>query len=358
MAKTSASFTLMDYTDGISLVTGIDSNLPFTSLYDAEAEGTKLNPSWAGSTSLMLTPKVFKAGSSTSLLSSMTNIKWYRRTTGVTTWTAIAGDGTDGETVTSGTGVLTVKQDKLLGNNWQCEYKFTGTYTDPVLGIPLSVEMVATFSRVANGTSFVVARAYAPNGNTFRNGQNPATLTVKAELMRKTGNDTTDVSYKWEKSTNGTTWAATGNTTDTQTINAKDVDSFALFRCTITDNDASSDTHNQSFTTEGVAIYDVTDPYQAIIESSAGSFFKKDSTGSKTTTILVCKVYQNGEEIDSTGEELTYTWTKTNKDGTAVSFTPTAVAPDGTSIVETNKKAIKISSDSVDVKATFFCEVN
>ncbi len=34
MAKTSASFTLMDYTDGISLITGIDSNLPLTSLYD------------------------------------------------------------------------------------------------------------------------------------------------------------------------------------------------------------------------------------------------------------------------------------------------------------------------------------
>lgn len=27
MAKTSASFTIMDYTDGVSLITGIDSNL-------------------------------------------------------------------------------------------------------------------------------------------------------------------------------------------------------------------------------------------------------------------------------------------------------------------------------------------
>ena len=44
MAKTSASFTLMDYTDGISLITGIDSNLPLTSLYDTSNQ--TLNPSW------------------------------------------------------------------------------------------------------------------------------------------------------------------------------------------------------------------------------------------------------------------------------------------------------------------------
>ena len=34
MAKTSASFTLMDYTDGVSLITGIDSNLPFVCTYN------------------------------------------------------------------------------------------------------------------------------------------------------------------------------------------------------------------------------------------------------------------------------------------------------------------------------------
>ena len=70
MAKTSASFTLMDYTDGISLITGIDSNLPLTSQYDTTNQ--RLNPSWAGSTSLQLTPNVIKAGSSTNLVSSMT----------------------------------------------------------------------------------------------------------------------------------------------------------------------------------------------------------------------------------------------------------------------------------------------
>ena len=45
MAKTSASFTIMDYTDGVSLITGIDSNLPLVQLYDQEKK--MLNTSWA-----------------------------------------------------------------------------------------------------------------------------------------------------------------------------------------------------------------------------------------------------------------------------------------------------------------------
>ena len=71
MAKTSASFTLIDYTDGISLITGIGSNLPLTSLYDTSNQS--LIPSWAGETSLILTPNVMKAGSATSLLATMSS---------------------------------------------------------------------------------------------------------------------------------------------------------------------------------------------------------------------------------------------------------------------------------------------
>ena len=128
---------------------------------------------------------------------------------------------------------------------------------------------------------------------------------------------------------------------------------FAMFRCTITDTDQNSDTYNQKFTTEGVSILDLTDPYQAVIESTAGTFFKNNSG----STTLICKVYQNGVEVDVTGSSLTYTWTKTKADGTADStFSPTGVAHG--SIVASKKKAISISHDQVDVKATFFCSVS
>lgn len=357
MAKTSASFTLMDYTDGISLITGIDSNQPLTQLYNPNAaDGTnKLTPSWA-STPLLLTPKVMKAGSSTSLISTMTSKAWKRRIAGGN-WTAVV-SGSNGEEVNSTTGVLKVSENKLTDNIWQMDYKFEGTYTDPVLNLAFPVEITISLSRVANGTSFVVARAYAPSGNQFKNNL-PEKLTVKAELIRGTTTDTTLLSYAWEKSTNGTTWVAVTGSTNTLEIDADDVESFAMFRCKITDDDSTSDTSDQTFTTEGVAFYDVTDPYQAVIESTAGSVFKKTSDTTVTKTVLICRVYQNGEEYDTTGSKLTYTWTKTDKDGNAVSdFSPTGIAVEGEGIVATNSKAIEVSSNTVSVKATFFCEVS
>ena len=111
MAKTSASFTLMDYTDGISLITGIDSNLPLTSLYDTSNQ--TLNPSWAGDTSLQLTPVVRKAGG-TDVVSTMTAKAWKRRIAGSATWTTVT-SGSNGETINATSGVLTVSEDKQIG---------------------------------------------------------------------------------------------------------------------------------------------------------------------------------------------------------------------------------------------------
>jgi hypothetical protein len=348
MAKTSASFTLMDYTDGISLITGIDSNLPLTSLYDTSNQ--TLNPSWAGDTSLQLTPVVRKAGGS-DVVSSMTAKTWKRRLAGEITWSAVT-SGSNGETINATSGVLTVAQDKLTGDVWQIDYKFSGTYTDAVLGLDFPVEIVITLSRVANGTSFVVARAYATGGSQFKNSA-PSSLQIQAELIRGTTQDTTNLSYQWKKSINGIIWEdISGGTSSNLSVTPSMVDSFAMFKCSITDTDATSDTYNSSFETEAVSILDVTDPYQAVIESTAGTYFK-NGTGS---TVLVCRVYQNGAEIDPTGTALNYTWTKTDKDGSPVAFTPTAVAHG--SIVTTKKKAISVSHDDVTVKATYFCSVS
>lgn len=348
MAKTSASFTLMDYTDGISLITGIDSNLPLTSLYDTSNQS--LNPSWAGSTSLQLTPVVRKAGGG-DVVSTMTAKTWKRRVAGATSWATVS-SGSNGETINSSTGVLTVAEDKLSGDVWQIDYKFSGTYTDAVLALAFPVEIVITLSRVANGTSFVVARAYATGGSQFKNSA-PSSLQIKAELIRGTTHDTTNLSYQWKKSINGTVWEdITSAKTAIISVTPTMVDSFAMFKCTIKDTDATSETYNNSYDTEAVSILDVTDPYQAVIESTAGSYFKNGSG----STVLICRVYQNGDEIDATGTTLTYTWTKTDKNGSAVAFTPTAVAHG--SIVTTKKKAISVSHDDVLVKATYFCAVN
>jgi hypothetical protein len=131
------------------------------------------------------------------------------------------------------------------------------------------------------------------------------------------------------------------------------VDSFAMFRCVITDTDASSDTYDDTFTTEGVTILDMSDPYQVVIESTAGQFFKNNSG----STILKACVFQNGTEVDTAGTAFTYTWTMNDKDGNAVSgFSPTEATVTG--ITKGKKKAITVTHDMVTVKGTFFCSID
>lgn len=342
MAKASASYTIMDYTDGVTLLGAIEANLPRTVLYDTTTQ--KCNPSWAD-TSLQLTPKITKAGGTTDLVSSLKSSDWYRREAGGA-WVKVV-SGSNDETINGTTKVLSVSKDKMTGNIWQIEYKFVATYSDPVILLDLDYEMVITFSRVANGTSFVLARAYAPGGDMFKNGL-PATLSIVAELIRGTKHDTTDLTYTWEKSTNGSTWAVmSGKTTATITINADDVDSFAMFRVKIKDTDAQSETYNDTFISEGVTIIDVSDPYQVVIQSSAGQFFK-NNTGS---TVLTARVYRDGEEVDVAGSSLTYSWTMTDKDGANVSSVGGVTFPK-------SGKNLTVTHDMVNIKGTFFCEIS
>jgi hypothetical protein len=339
MAKGSASYTIMDYTDGVTLLGNIEANHVRTVLYDTTTQ--TYNPSWA-TTALTLTPKLTKAGSAVDLISSLVAGVWKRRLAGGV-WTDVV-SGSNGETIAPTTKILTVNQNKMTGNVWQVEYKFVAVYLDPILNVSLDYEMVISFSRVANGTSFVVARAFAPGGDQFKNG-NPSSLSIKAELIRGTTADTTSLTYAWEKSINGTTWTSVAGSTNTLSVAPSMVDSFAMFRCKITDTDASSDTYNTVFVTEGVSILDVSDPYQGVIESSAGRFFK-NGTGS---TLLTCRVFQDGTEIDIAGTLLTYTWTMTDKDGVAVTTAGSTTFPK-------TGKTLTVTHDMTSIIGNFFCE--
>lgn len=378
MAKTSASFTLMDYTDGISLITGIDSNLPLTQLYDTDIPA--FSPDWSAvGGALQLTPTVLKAGGNGSNLVDVmvsNTVKWYRRMAGESSWTQVV-SGSNNEVIDTAANhyKLLVSANKLVSSYSQMDYKFAGTYHDNTLNLDFPVEIKITLSKVNNGTSFVVGRAYAPAGSQFKNNQ-PASLTCIAELIRGTTIDPSLVSYEWYKSTNGTSWTkldaehpqgTSGYATDTLTITPVSVDSFAMFRCEITDNDPETRPDpNVPYITEGVAFYDVTDPYQAVIESTTGSYFK----GDVQTTKLICRVFQNGVEIDAAGGGQTYTWTATDADGDKLIIpgsspatywednpTYTDVTWRGQTIQASSHKAVLIANNLVDVKSTFYCEV-
>lgn len=353
MAKVSSSFTIMDYTDGISLITGIDSNLPLTQTYDSTLN--QHFPSW-GASALVLTPKVQKAGSSTNLVSQMTtaSIHWFRRYAG-SDWVEII-SGSSNESI--GTeGVLTVNANKLTDNYMQMDYKFEGVYHDPTLNLNFPVSIVTSFSRVNNGTSFVIANAYAPSGNMFKNFE-PASLPIKCDLIRGGhGKDSSVISYKWQNSTNGVDWVDIAGTTDTLTVTQSMVDNFAVFRCVVRDYDENNVA--MDYTSEGVPFYDYLDELQCRIDSTAGNYFKK---GEADVTVLVTRIHRNGVELDPTGTDshYSYVWKKTDKDGNVDnSFTAvkTTTTWDGNEISASRGKAIAITSTDVEVKSNYFVEV-
>lgn len=224
--------------------------------------------------------------------------------------------------------------------------------------------LTISFSRVVNGSGIVDLLVTTPKGNVFKNTE-VTTLTAKAELWRGSTVDTTNVSYKWaimDSSVTATTssgydasfgigWKKladtagkyTGTTTNTITVYAAAVDSYAVFRCVATDTDSASSTYNSTFTDVATFI-DNSDPIQVVITSTGGDVFK-NGQGSTTLTALV---YQAGTEIDSSGNG-TYTWTKYNKDGVIDTSWGTSGKKSG--------KTLSVSNTDVSTKATFMVVV-
>lgn len=329
MAKTSASYSIMDYNDGITIISKISSNHPETLAFDPTSGG--YNPSWA-TTPLALTPVAFIAGRAGDIISSATNKAWAYRRTGSSAWTPIV-NGTGGFTINASSILGYTGHDLFDSSHPNLEFKFSFTYHDATLNIDFEQEATKTFTRISNGTSVVIARAWSLDGEQFKNKSIPASLTLEAELIRGITSDTTQLSYQWQKYSGGEWTNMSGKTAKTIVITPADVTGTGQFRCNVTDTDTVSDTYNDVFTTNGILILDLTDPYQAEILSSNGSFMK-NGVGS---TVLTCKVYQNGAEVNS---GLTYKWYK-----------------NGSATVIGSAKTLTVTNDMVDVKADFVCEV-
>lgn len=328
--KTSASYSIMDYTDGLTIISKINSNHPDTLAYDP-ATGV-YNPSWS-STPLSLTPTAYVVGKGDDIIADSTAKNWYYRRSGTTTWTKIV-TGTNGFTINASS-VLGYSSNNLFDSSHSTvEFKFEYTYHDTTLNLDFSYEVTKTFTRISNGTSVVIARAWSENGEQFKNQSIPSSITLKTELIRGVTSDTTSLAYQWQKYSEGIWSNITGETSTSYEISAASVTGAAQFRCTIKDTDSASDTYNQTFTTNGITILDLTDPYQAVISSSGGAFLK-NGTGS---TVLTCTVYQNGSEVTS---GLSYKWYQ-----------------NGSSEVIGTAKTLTVSHTMVSVKADFTCEVS
>ena len=357
MSKAQGQFTIIDYNDALTLTGYIGSNLVKSQMYNPD--NGSYSPNWA-STNLVLTPSLYVIGTTTDQITSsnVTSVKWYQgtSTTAITSSGNFALSGTKSH-------ILTIKANIMAGLPG-VDFKCVITYRDSSTGLSITHPLSISFSRVVNGGGIVDLLVTTPNGNVFKNSEVP-TLTAKAELWRSSVVDTTNVTYKWAimdstvtstsstgydadfgigwKKLSDTTGKYTGTTTNTITVYASAVNSYAVFKCIATDSDSASNTYNSKFNDVATFI-DNADPIQVVITSTGGDVFKNG----QGSTVLTAVVYQAGVEIDSAGAG-TYTWTKYNKEG-AIDTTW------GTNGSKTGK-TLSVSTSDVSTKATFMVEV-
>lgn len=189
------------------------------------------------------------------------------------------------------------------------------------------IPVVSDGATGAAGADAVLVSAWAPSGNLFKNDLTTS-LTAQADLYKGATVQTSGVTYEWfvQKSgnadegagagwdkldsTNQASYGVTGAVnTATITVTAAGIVNLAAFKIKATyGGKAYYDT---------IIFYDQTDPIMVVVESSNGNIFKNGQISSQ----LLCRLYQNGNEIDpkqstaTTGYKYTYTWTKLGRDG-------------------------------------------
>lgn len=339
--------TIVDFNDAVALTSYVSANQALTQIYNPDNK--TYTPSWA-TTNLVLTPSLFTSinGSTDQIAgSTVKGIKWFD---GATEITVTDGNYTISAWASGANRPLTVKANVLSGSVTAKTYTCEITYQDASTGATLLSKCNITISRINNGGGVTIASVTTPSGNVFKNNAG-TNLTAQCDLLRATGIDSSGNAYLWYKLVSGTwtalTSAYTGYNTATLTIKSTDVDGLAMFKCTVTDNDATSPTQGQTFS-DTCTIIDTTDPIQVVVASSNGDVLKN---GAGSTT-LTAKLYQAGAEIDSAGTGYTYTWSKVDKDGVAdANF-------GGVGVATKTGKTLTVGDADVNIKSTFTVAVS
>lgn len=355
MAIATGQISIIDYNDALTLTGFISSNHSKTQMYNPDNAG--YTPNWA-STNLVLTPSLYKLGTTTDIITSteITSVKWFEAGSS----TAIASSG---NYTLSGakSHILTIKANLLAGlpgKDWICEV----TYRDSTTNLDLLHKMSISFSRVVNGGGIADAIAWSPDGNVFKNNS-VTSLKAQCDLWRGSVIDNTSVTYQWYQQDSSITtdqgggvgWRklteaanmTTGVTTNILTVFANAASSFATFKCIIKDTDSASNTYNQTFV-DTISFIDNSDPIQVSVTSTGGDVFK-NGVGS---TVLTAKLFQAGNEIDTAGTKYIYKWYKYDKDGILSSNFG------GTGINYKTGKTLNVGDADVDIKVTFSVEIS
>lgn len=188
-----------------------------------------------------------------------------------------------------------------------------------------------------NGENAIVFTVYAPNGTVFINQS--GNLTLATQAYDGSTQITSGATYEWERYSGGT-WSTVG-TASTLNVAGSTVANIASYKCTMT--------YEGKEYQDVITLEDKSDSMIATIESTGGNIFK-NGIG---TSVLTCKLFANGREVDelleSGNQEYTYTWYALDSDGNEATI-------GGASSV--TGKQITVDQDDVNVKTTFICEVS
>lgn len=365
MAVATGQFSIVDYNDALTLTGFIGSSLARTQMYNQD--NNTYTPNWGTpQPNLVLTPSLFILGTATDIIANaaVTSILWYNVSAGTEVAITTGGSYAVGA---SGAKALTISGNVMAGLPGMT-FMVKITYHDPITGLDLIFKTSIDFTRVINGSGIADAIAWLPQGNVFKNGT-VVSLQAQCDLWRGYQIDATLVTFQWFQkdptitsgsgalydANAGAGWrklsevagTTTGVTSNIMTVFPPAVAGYAVFMCLLKDTDAASATYNTYFK-DTVTVADQSDGIQLDVTSTGGNIFK-NGVGSST---LTAKVYRAGLEIDVAGSTYSYKWYKYNKDGVQ--------DPNfgGAGVSYKTGKTLAVGDADVDVKATFFAEIN
>ena len=328
----------------IRITTSNDNVGDATSIYKVADGATGENgaPGKNASVVFLTNENVTFAGNELGQVSATTatcNVVAYTGTTKVTPTVGQTISGApSGMTVTKGNAssneipiTMTIAANANLGSSGKCQGSLSIPITSPVsTTLKINWSKVNTGATGAAGADAVVFSIYAPNGTVFTNGE--GNLTIQTAAYKGSTAITSGATYKWEKYQGGS-WTTVTGTSGSLSVAGSTVTGTATYRCTMT--------YNSKSYSDVITLTDKTDNYQATIESTGGEIFK-NSVGS---SVLTCRLFQNGVEVDVDGTAYSYTWYKLDKDGESQGQFGTG-------------KSVNVDQDDVEVKSTFTCEVS
>lgn len=352
--------TIVDQNDARSITAALTSSTGFQQVYTKDESSITYIPSWYGS-NMTITPVISIGGLTTNQAWAALSNKQFSTTAGgaaLTTASTSTSFVTDSDVVVSTPFTVThaavgqttpstfVVKANLLASVGAYQIYFDADFTDPATGMTTHICCQTTLNAVKTGTNAVYINIRGNGTIEEATGQTKNNVALSADLVRASGIDTTNLTYKWydssgaqiSTSTSGYTTkfgfktvnnpivptatgtdlgvnvpvAGAGNAYNTIVINETAVADIAIFRVDITDND--SRTYSQYFT-----VYDFSDPYDVQVISSTGDKLQNG----QGSTVLTPRVFYGASEIASL-VGWTFNWYFYDRNGKRGAFIDTA----------------------------------